>query len=48
MKGNLECADVMDEITLNLCHGCTMTEDDTYRDDEWETKYIHMNRVKKH
>lgn len=48
MKENLECADVIDEIALDLCHGCTMTEDDTYRDDEWETKYIHMNRVKKH
>ena len=40
----MECADVIDEIALDLCHGCIMDEDDTDRDHKWETKYIHMSR----
>ena len=47
-KENLECADVIDEIALDLCHGCIMDEDDTVRDHKWETKYIHMSGVKNH
>lgn len=44
-KENLECADVIDEIAVDLCHGCIMTEYGTYRDFKWETKYIYMNRI---
>lgn len=43
-KENLECADVIDEIAVDLCHGCIMSEYSTYKDPEWEAKYIHMNR----
>ena len=38
------CTDVIDEIVVDLCHGCIMSEYSTYRDPEWEAKYIHMNR----
>ena len=44
-KENLECADVIDEIALDLCHGCIMSEYSTYKDWKWETKYVFMNRV---
>ena len=44
-KENLECADVIDEIALDLCHGCIMTEYSTYKDSEWEMKYIYMNKI---
>ncbi len=44
-KDDLECADDIDEIALDLCHGCIMSEYSTYRDFEWETKYIYMNRI---
>ena len=43
-KENLECADVIDEIALDLCHGCIMSEYSTYKDYRWETKYIYMNK----
>lgn len=43
-KENLECFDVIEEIAIDLCHGCQMSEYSTYRDDEWEEKYIHMHR----
>lgn len=46
-KENLECADIIDEIVLDLCHGCLMTEYGTYEDVEWVTKYIYMNRFSK-
>lgn len=46
-KENLECAGVIDEIAVDLCHGCIMTEYSTYRDPEWETKYIYMTRINK-
>ena len=44
-KENLECADVIDEIAVDLCHGCIMSEYSTYKDSKWEAKYIYMSRV---
>lgn len=44
-KENLELSDVIDELSMDLCHGCTMTEDGSYRDNKWITKYIDMERV---
>ena len=44
-KENLECADVIDEIAGDLWRGCIMSEYGTGKDSEWETKYIHMNRI---
>lgn len=44
-KENLECADVIDEIAVDLCHGCIMSEYSTYKDSKWEMKYIYMNRA---
>lgn len=44
-KENLECANVIDEIAVDLCHGCIMSEYSTYKDSKWEAKYIHMNRI---
>ena len=43
-KDHLECADVIDEITVDLCHGCIMSEYSSYKDPAWEAKYIYMNR----
>lgn len=45
-KDSLECADIIDEIALDLCHGCIMTEYSTYKDPEWTTKYIYMKKVR--
>lgn len=39
-KENLECADIIDEAAVDLCHGCIMSEYSTYKDSEWEMKYI--------
>ena len=44
-KKNLECEDIIDEIAVDLCHGCIMTEYSTYKDSKWEMKYIYMNRT---
>ncbi len=44
-KENLECASVIDEIAVDLCHGCIMSEYSTYKDFKWEAKYIYMSRV---
>ena len=44
-KENLECANIIDEIAVDLCHGCIMSEYSTYKDSKWETKYIYMNRI---
>ena len=43
-KKDLELSDVILEIADDLCHGCQMEEFSTYRDPEWESKYIHMHR----
>lgn len=44
-KKNLECEDIIDEIAVDLCHGCIMSEYSTYKDSKWEAKYIYMSRV---
>lgn len=44
-KENLECANIIDEIAVDLCHGCIMSEYSTYKDSKWEMKYIYMNRT---
>ena len=44
-KENLECADIIDEIAIDLCHGCIMSEYSTYKDSKWKVKYIDMSRV---
>ena len=44
-KKNLECEDIIDEIAVDLCHGCIMSEYSTYKDSKWEMKYIYMNRT---
>lgn len=44
-KENIECANVIDEIAVDLCHGCIMSEYSTYKDWKWEAKYIYMNKV---
>ncbi len=43
-KKDLELSDVILEIADDLCHGCQMEEYSSYRDPEWEAKYIHMHR----
>lgn len=40
-KDNLELADVILEISDDLCHGCQMSEYSPYRDPVWESKYIY-------
>lgn len=39
-KENLECANIIDEIAVDLCHGCIMSEYSSYKDSKWEMKYI--------
>ena len=39
-KENLELSDVILEMADDLCHGCQMSEYSSYRDPEWERKYI--------
>ncbi len=41
-KNNLELMDVLTEMCVDLCHGCQMSEYSTYRDPDWERKYMHM------
>lgn len=41
-KKNLELFDVIEEMALDLCHGCALDEFSPYRDDVWATKYIEM------
>ena len=44
-KKDLEIADVILEIADDLCHGCLMSEDGSYRDEDWEMKYTRMHRA---
>lgn len=39
-KNNLELMDVLLEMSDDLCHGCLMSEYDTYYDPDWARKYI--------
>ncbi len=41
-KTNLELFDIIMEMADDLCHGCQMSEDSSYRDPAWESKYIQM------
>jgi len=41
-KTNLELLDVILEMADDLCHGCVMSEYSTYRDPDWERKYMEM------
>ena len=41
-KKNLELYDVIEEMALDLCHGCAMEEFGHYRDEAWTMKYIDM------
>lgn len=41
-KKNLELYDLIDEMALDICHGCLMSEGGSYDDDIWSTKYIFM------
>ena len=43
-KQRLELSDVILEIADDLCHGCQMDEYSSYRDPEWEAKYMRMHR----
>ena len=39
---DLELKDVIEEISIDLCHGCQMSEYSSYQDEKWERKYIAM------
>lgn len=41
-KKDLELADVILEMSDDLCHGCQMSEYSSYVDPDWERKYIKM------
>ena len=41
-KANLELKDVILEMADDLCYGCRMAEFGSYRDPDWERKYIDM------
>lgn len=41
-KRDLELADVILEMAEDLCYGCRMSEYGSYRDPDWERKYIYM------
>lgn len=43
-KNNLELSEILDEMSLDLCHGCAMNEYGHYRDAIWISKYIDMRR----
>ena len=43
-KENLEIADVIEEMAVDICHGCQMDEYGKYRDDAWMAKYGYMRR----
>lgn len=42
-KTNLELIDVITEMADDICHGCQMSEYGSYRDRDWERKYIYMH-----
>lgn len=42
-KQNLELLDVILEMSLDLCHGCHMSEYSTYYDADWACKYMDMH-----
>ena len=44
-KKDLEIADVILEMADDLCYGCQMSEDGSYRDEDWEMKYTRMHRA---
>ena len=44
-KKDLEIADVILEMADDLFHGCLMSEDGSYRDEDWEMKYTRMHRA---
>ena len=44
-KKDLEIADVILEMADDLCYGCQMSEDGSYRDEDWEMKYMRMHRA---
>ena len=41
-KNDLELKEIVNEMAEDLCHGCQMSEFGSYRDAEWERKYISM------
>ncbi len=43
-KKDLELSDIILEVADDLCHGCQMSEYSSYRDKDWEMKYIYMHR----
>lgn len=43
-KKDLELFDVLEEMALDLCHGCPMSEFGNYRDPKWGMKYFNMRR----
>lgn len=46
-KRNLEIADVIEEMALDICHGCQIEEYGNYQDDAWMTKYVDMRQYPK-
>jgi ADP-ribosylglycohydrolase len=42
-KKNLELIDVITEMADDICHGCQMSEYNSYRDPDWIRKYIYMH-----
>lgn len=42
-KTNLELHNVIMEMSLDLCHGCHMSEYSNYHDPDWSRKYIDMH-----
>lgn len=46
-KENLELYDVIAEMAIDICHGCTINEFGHYRDPEWISKYIDMRWPKR-
>ena len=38
----MELKDVILEMADDLCYGCQMSEFGSYRDSDWERKYIYM------
>ena len=43
-KQELELQDVILELADDLCFGCQMSEYGSYRDEDWETKYVKLRR----
>lgn len=43
-KKNLELFEVIDEMALDLFHGCEMTENEHFVDEIWKRKYVDMRR----